>query len=208
MKNERRRCRPLGKYGGGGGEETRRAVPSPQTDGAASSAGRTAECITRAGFAPSIHQPTGAHRALRPPRHGARRDDSFTSVNEAFLQLLRPCDVWRVAGAERGVVVSAGKWCPRRDWQSPADARAASEARRGVLYSSVFLGSPGEYNGITRVAFCESAVINHADRAAARAACARAGPLRRSAAVAHLPSPPADGAVREGDGLSAAMCVS
>ncbi|KAK7790168.1 hypothetical protein R5R35_008091 [Gryllus longicercus] len=37
-----------------------------------------------------------------------------------------------------------GKWCPRRDWQSPADARAASEARRGVLYSSVFLGSPGD----------------------------------------------------------------
>ncbi|XP_068083658.1 homeobox protein homothorax-like [Anabrus simplex] len=40
-----------------------------------------------------------------------------------------------------------GKWCPRRDWQSPADARAANDARRGVLYSSVFLGSPGEYNG-------------------------------------------------------------
>lgn len=41
----------------------------------------------------------------------------------------------------------AGKWCPRREWPSPADARAATEAaRRGVLYSSVFLGSPGEYN--------------------------------------------------------------
>ncbi|KAL1110261.1 hypothetical protein AAG570_008338 [Ranatra chinensis] len=40
-----------------------------------------------------------------------------------------------------------GKWCPRREWPSPADARAASDAaRRGVLYSSVFLGSPGEYN--------------------------------------------------------------
>ncbi|XP_075221777.1 meis homeobox homothorax isoform X7 [Lycorma delicatula] len=40
-----------------------------------------------------------------------------------------------------------GKWCPRREWSSPADARAASDAaRRGVLYSSVFLGSPGEYN--------------------------------------------------------------
>ncbi|XP_054260816.1 homeobox protein homothorax isoform X2 [Macrosteles quadrilineatus] len=40
-----------------------------------------------------------------------------------------------------------GKWCPRREWSSPADARAATEAaRRGVLYSSVFLGSPGEYN--------------------------------------------------------------
>ncbi|XP_075221771.1 meis homeobox homothorax isoform X3 [Lycorma delicatula] len=39
------------------------------------------------------------------------------------------------------------KWCPRREWSSPADARAASDAaRRGVLYSSVFLGSPGEYN--------------------------------------------------------------
>ncbi|XP_049814140.1 homeobox protein homothorax isoform X3 [Schistocerca nitens] len=38
-----------------------------------------------------------------------------------------------------------GKWCPRREWPSPADTRA-SDARRGVLYSSVFLGSPGEYN--------------------------------------------------------------
>ncbi|XP_057656930.1 homeobox protein homothorax isoform X7 [Diorhabda carinulata] len=38
-----------------------------------------------------------------------------------------------------------GKWCPRREWSSPTDARAASDAaRRGVLYSSVFLGSPGE----------------------------------------------------------------
>ncbi|XP_057656923.1 homeobox protein homothorax isoform X2 [Diorhabda carinulata] len=36
-----------------------------------------------------------------------------------------------------------GKWCPRREWSSPTDARAASDAaRRGVLYSSVFLGSP------------------------------------------------------------------
>ncbi|EFN67592.1 hypothetical protein EAG_16274 [Camponotus floridanus] len=41
-------------------------------------------------------------------------------------------------------VWSAGKWCPRREWSSPPDAqRAASDARRGVLYSSVFLGSPG-----------------------------------------------------------------
>ena len=40
----------------------------------------------------------------------------------------------------------AGKWCPRREWSSPPDAqRAASDAaRRGVLYSSVFLGSPGK----------------------------------------------------------------
>ncbi|XP_008479454.1 homeobox protein homothorax-like, partial [Diaphorina citri] len=38
------------------------------------------------------------------------------------------------------------KWCPRREWSSPSDARAAEAARRGVLYSSVFLGSPGEYN--------------------------------------------------------------
>ncbi|XP_031785746.1 homeobox protein homothorax isoform X3 [Nasonia vitripennis] len=40
-----------------------------------------------------------------------------------------------------------GKWCQRpRDWSSPPDAqRAASDAaRRGVLYSSVFLGSPGD----------------------------------------------------------------
>lgn len=38
-----------------------------------------------------------------------------------------------------------GKWCPRREWSSPPDARAASDAaRRGVLYSSVFLGSPGD----------------------------------------------------------------
>lgn len=44
------------------------------------------------------------------------------------------------------VLFLAGKWCPRREWSSPTDARAASDAaRRGVLYSSVFLGSPGEY---------------------------------------------------------------
>lgn len=47
------------------------------------------------------------------------------------------------------VCLFAGKWCPtRREWPSPADARAAAnDTRRGVLYSSVFLGSPGEYNG-------------------------------------------------------------
>ncbi|KAG5899888.1 hypothetical protein JTB14_012351 [Gonioctena quinquepunctata] len=38
-----------------------------------------------------------------------------------------------------------GKWCPRREWSSPTDTRAATDAaRRGVLYSSVFLGSPGD----------------------------------------------------------------
>ncbi|XP_066155915.1 homeobox protein homothorax isoform X2 [Euwallacea fornicatus] len=38
-----------------------------------------------------------------------------------------------------------GKWCSRREWSSPPDARAATDAaRRGVLYSSVFLGSPGD----------------------------------------------------------------
>ncbi|XP_076283589.1 meis homeobox homothorax isoform X4 [Lasioglossum baleicum] len=44
-----------------------------------------------------------------------------------------------------GTHVESRKWCPRREWSSPPDAqRAASEARRGVLYSSVFLGSPGD----------------------------------------------------------------
>ncbi|XP_014229006.1 homeobox protein homothorax isoform X6 [Trichogramma pretiosum] len=39
-----------------------------------------------------------------------------------------------------------GKWRQvPRDWNSPPEARAASDAaRRGVLYSSVFLGSPGD----------------------------------------------------------------
>ncbi|CAH0552237.1 unnamed protein product [Brassicogethes aeneus] len=38
-----------------------------------------------------------------------------------------------------------GKWCPRREWSSPPDPRATTDAaRRGVLYSSVFLGSPGD----------------------------------------------------------------
>ncbi|XP_066599859.1 homeobox protein homothorax [Prorops nasuta] len=43
-----------------------------------------------------------------------------------------------------------GKWCPRREWSSPPDAqRAASDAaRRGVLYSSVFLGSPDEVSAL------------------------------------------------------------
>lgn len=36
-----------------------------------------------------------------------------------------------------------GRWC-RRDWSSPPDARAANDASRRVLYSSVFLGSPGK----------------------------------------------------------------
>ncbi|XP_065222266.1 homeobox protein homothorax isoform X2 [Planococcus citri] len=40
-----------------------------------------------------------------------------------------------------------GKWCRGREWPSPGDPRVVNEAaRRGVLYSSVFLGSPGEYN--------------------------------------------------------------
>ncbi|XP_065339026.1 homeobox protein homothorax isoform X3 [Cloeon dipterum] len=37
------------------------------------------------------------------------------------------------------LLAQQGKWCPRREW-SATDSR--SEARRGVLYSSVFLGSP------------------------------------------------------------------
>ncbi|XP_071054236.1 homeobox protein homothorax isoform X2 [Onthophagus taurus] len=37
-----------------------------------------------------------------------------------------------------------GKWCPRREWSSPPDARVTGDTRRGVLYSSVFLGSPGD----------------------------------------------------------------
>ncbi|XP_015439730.1 PREDICTED: homeobox protein homothorax-like [Dufourea novaeangliae] len=42
-------------------------------------------------------------------------------------------------------MIYRSKWCPRREWSSPPDAqRAASDARRGVLYSSVFLGSPGD----------------------------------------------------------------
>ncbi|XP_043473749.1 homeobox protein homothorax isoform X1 [Leptopilina heterotoma] len=47
---------------------------------------------------------------------------------------------------EPKLITSNGKWCPRREWSSPPDAqRAASDAaRRGVLYSSVFLGSPGD----------------------------------------------------------------
>lgn len=43
-----------------------------------------------------------------------------------------------------------GKWCQRRDWPPPLDARAASAAeaaKRGLLYQSVFLGgSPNDYN--------------------------------------------------------------
>lgn len=39
-------------------------------------------------------------------------------------------------------VLFPGKWCPsRREWSSPPDV-----ARR--VYSSVFLGSPGEYPGM------------------------------------------------------------
>jgi hypothetical protein len=34
------------------------------------------------------------------------------------------------------------RWC-RREWSSPPDTRANDQSRR-VLYSSVFLGSPGE----------------------------------------------------------------
>ncbi|XP_058816292.1 homeobox protein homothorax-like isoform X2 [Topomyia yanbarensis] len=34
------------------------------------------------------------------------------------------------------------RWCSRRDWSSPPDSRV--DASRRVLYSSVFLGSPGD----------------------------------------------------------------
>lgn len=37
-----------------------------------------------------------------------------------------------------------GRWC-RREWTSPADTRTADPSRgRGILYQSVFLGSPGK----------------------------------------------------------------
>ncbi|XP_035778483.1 homeobox protein homothorax-like isoform X2 [Anopheles albimanus] len=35
-----------------------------------------------------------------------------------------------------------GRWCSRREWSSPSDARV--DQSRRVLYSSVFLGSPGD----------------------------------------------------------------
>ncbi|XP_049287520.1 homeobox protein homothorax-like isoform X2 [Anopheles funestus] len=38
--------------------------------------------------------------------------------------------------------VSTGRWCSRREWSSPSDARV--DQSRRVLYSSVFLGSPGD----------------------------------------------------------------
>lgn len=38
--------------------------------------------------------------------------------------------------------VFIGRWC-RREWSSPPDSRANDPSRR-VLYSSVFLGSPGK----------------------------------------------------------------
>ncbi|KAF7385020.1 hypothetical protein HZH68_013356 [Vespula germanica] len=65
-----------------------------------------------------------------PPQPSSRRCEPHTSLPYG----------------ERGrrLRVKARKWCPRREWSSPPDAqRAASDAaRRGVLYSSVFLGSP------------------------------------------------------------------
>lgn len=38
--------------------------------------------------------------------------------------------------------IITGRWC-RREWSSPPDSRANDPSRR-VLYSSVFLGSPGK----------------------------------------------------------------
>ena len=69
----------------------------------------------------------------------------FTARTWKFQKLVGLFSRWY-----RSSFVCAGKWCTtRREWPSPADARAAAanDARRGVLYSSVFLGSPGEYNG-------------------------------------------------------------
>jgi len=70
----------------------------------------------------------------------------FTACTWKFQKLVGLFSRWY-----RWSFVCAGKWCTtRREWPSPADARAAAaanDARRGVLYSSVFLGSPGEYNG-------------------------------------------------------------
>jgi len=57
----------------------------------------------------------------------------------------------------------SGKWCPRREWSSPPDAqRAATDARRGVLYSSVFLGSPGKSSSLHKYenfTFCVFRII-------------------------------------------------
>ncbi|KAJ8880588.1 hypothetical protein PR048_017058 [Dryococelus australis] len=98
--------------------------------------------------------------AYSSPAHAPNVDipQSYTTVNVAWSTAMnvlwyevvcvcvcvRACCV--ATSAVLWSVVVAGKWCPRRDWQSPADARVSSDARRGVLYSSVFLGSPGEYN--------------------------------------------------------------
>ncbi|XP_070503889.1 homeobox protein homothorax-like [Chironomus tepperi] len=40
------------------------------------------------------------------------------------------------------IIELIGRWC-RREWSSPPDSRANDPSRR-VLYSSVFLGSPGD----------------------------------------------------------------
>ncbi|CAB3380181.1 Hypothetical predicted protein [Cloeon dipterum] len=55
------------------------------------------------------------------------------------MEWLQSSSVMCTCVAVFGCTGSHGKWCPRREW-SATDSR--SEARRGVLYSSVFLGSP------------------------------------------------------------------
>ncbi|KAJ3637421.1 hypothetical protein MTP99_000881 [Tenebrio molitor] len=75
-------------------------------------------------------------RRDRGGREGIKAKQFSNEINSVELEKQnKPCKNW--------VVIS--KWCPRREWSSPPDARAASDAaRRGVLYSSVFLGSPGD----------------------------------------------------------------
>lgn len=81
--------------------------------------------------------------------------DAFSHGDEAHIYLVFVSHISDARSMDSIVIrcwfslfFFAGKWCQRpRDWNSPPDAqRAASDAaRRGVLYSSVFLGSPGKY---------------------------------------------------------------
>ncbi|KAL2711740.1 homeobox protein homothorax-like [Vespula squamosa] len=94
-----------------------------------------------------------------PPQPSSRRCEPHTSlpygergrrlrVKASYIDLFIPRrQLWRTQILKRNQLFVSGKWCPRREWSSPPDAqRAASDAaRRGVLYSSVFLGSPGKF---------------------------------------------------------------
>ncbi|XP_017774917.1 PREDICTED: homeobox protein homothorax isoform X3 [Nicrophorus vespilloides] len=101
---------------------------------------------TRSNADSTSHTDGASTPDVRPPSsslsYGGPVNDDVRSPGTPGPLSQPPSSQQTIDGSDPDAI---GKWCPRREWSSPPDARATSDAaRRGVLYSSVFLGSPGD----------------------------------------------------------------